>query len=92
MPQLVNFIIAAGVFLDVGVGAWEVGLRLVVVEVGDEVFDGVLGEELLQLGIKLGGERLVVRKDERWPLGLLDDVGNGERLPRSRCPQEDLVM
>ena len=65
---------------------------MVVVEVGDEVFDGVLGEELLQLGIELRGERLVVRKDERRPLYLLNDVGNGEGLPRAGCPEEDLVM
>ena len=92
VSQLINLIIAAGVFLDVCVGAREVGLWLVVIEVRDKVFDGVLGEELLQLGIELRGERLVVRKDECWPLRLLDDVGDGEGLPRSRRSQEDLVM
>ena len=46
VAQLINLIVSAGVLLDVGVGARQVGLRLVVVKVGDEVFDGVLGEEL----------------------------------------------
>ena len=92
MPQLINLIIAAGVFFDIRVRAWEVGLWLVVVEVRDEVFDGVLREELLELGVELRGECLVVRKDECWSLGLLDDVGDGEGFPCPSGPQQHLMM
>ena len=56
-------------FLDVGVGARDVGLGLVVVVVGDEVLDRVVGEEALELAVELGGERLVGREDERGALG-----------------------
>jgi hypothetical protein len=33
-----------------------------------------------------------MRKDKRWSLHLLNDVGDGEGLPCSCCSEEDLVM
>jgi hypothetical protein len=61
------------VLLDVGVGARDVGLRLVVVVVGDEVLDRVVGQKLAHLGVELRGQRLVVGDDQRRLLHLLDD-------------------
>ena len=62
VAQLVDLLVDVGVLFDVGVGAGDVGLRLVVVVVADEVLDGVLGEELLELAVELGGEGLVVAR------------------------------
>ena len=42
VAQPVDLLVDAGVLLDVGVGAGDVGLGLVVVVVGDEVLDGVV--------------------------------------------------
>ncbi len=69
----------------------DVGLRLVVVVVGDKVLDGVLGEEVLELRIQLGAQRLVVGEDQRRPLHAGDDVGDGERLARPGRAQQDLM-
>jgi hypothetical protein len=49
VPEAVYVLVDLGVLLDEGVGARDVGLRLVVVVVGDEVLDGVVGEELGEL-------------------------------------------
>ena len=38
-----------GVLLDVGIGPGKIGLGLVVVIVGDKVFDGIVGKELAEL-------------------------------------------
>jgi hypothetical protein len=59
VAQLVDLLVDVGVLGDVGVGARDVGLRLIVVVVADEVLDGVLGEELAELAVELGllGER-----------------------------------
>ena len=65
VAQPVDLVVAAGVLLDVRVGPGEVRLGLVVVEVADEVLDGVVREELAELGVQLGGQRLVVRQDQR---------------------------
>ena len=45
--------------LDVGVGARDVGLGLVIIVVADEIFDRIVGEEALELAVELGGEDLV---------------------------------
>ena len=67
-------------FSMIGVGARHVGLRLVVVVVGDEILDRVVGEEVLELAIELGGQRLVGRQDQGRALRLLDHLGHGEGL------------
>ena len=62
VAQLVDLLVDVRVLGDVGVGARDVGLGLVVVVVRDEVLDGVLREELAELGVELRGERLVGRR------------------------------
>jgi len=81
----------AGVLLDEGVGARYVGLRLVEIEVADEIFDGVVGEKGLELGVQLGGEGFVVGDDEGGPVKGLDDVGDGEGLAGTGDTEEGLV-
>ena len=49
MPEPLHLLIQRGVLLDIGVRLRDIGLGLVVVVVGDEVLDGVVGEELAQL-------------------------------------------
>ena len=43
VAELVDLLVDVGVLLDVGVGLGDVGLRLIVVVVGDEVLHGVVG-------------------------------------------------
>ena len=62
--KLVELIVDGGFFFDVDVAGGNVGFRLVVVVVGDEIFDRVLREEMLELVIELGGESFVVGHDQ----------------------------
>ena len=82
--EALDLVVDRGVLRDVGVGLRDVGLGLVVVVVGDEIFDGVFGEELLQLREELRGKRLVVREDERGTVPAGDEVGHRERLAGPR--------
>ena len=77
--------------LDVGVGARDVGLGLVVVVVGDEILDRVLREERLELAVELGGERLVGGEDQRRALRRLDDLGHRVGLARAGDAEQHLV-
>ena len=65
MAQAVDLVVDRGVLLDVEVLGRDVGLGLVVVVVGDEVLDRVLGEELAELVAELRGQRLVVGDHQR---------------------------
>ena len=91
VAELVDLVVAAGVLLDVGVRPGQVGLRLVVVEVADEVLDRVVREELAELGVELGSQRLVVREDEGGSVLALDDLGDRERLARAGGAEQRLV-
>ena len=79
-PQAVDLLVGRGVLLDIGVGVGDIGLRLVVVVVGDKVLHGVFREELPELLAQLGGQRLVVGQHQRGALHLLDDLGHGVGL------------
>ena len=92
VAEAVDLVVDGRVLLDVGVAGGDVGLGLVVVVIGHEVFHGVLGKELLELRVELGREGLVVRKDQGPLAQVLDDVGHGEGLPGPRDPQEGVFL
>ncbi len=89
-PQARDVVVLGRVLLDVEVGLRDVRLGLVVVVVGDEVLDRVLGEELAELVAELRGQRLVVSDDERRALELLDRPRHRRRLARARRAQDGL--
>ncbi len=91
VAHAVDLLVDGGFLLDIGVGARDVGLRLVVVVIGDEILDGVLREERLELAVELGGERLVGRQDQCRPLGRLDHLGHGVGLARAGDAEQHLV-
>ena len=91
VAEPVDLVVPRRVLLDVRVAPGQVRLRLVVVEVADEVLDGVVREELAELAVQLRGERLVVGEDERRLLVLLDRPGQRRRLARPRRAQQRLV-
>ncbi len=90
MAHAVDLLVDRGFLLDVGVGARDVGFRLVVVVIGDEIFHRVVGEERLELAVELCGQRLVRRENERRALRRLDHLGHGEGLAGTGHAQQDL--
>ena len=92
VAELVDLFVDRRILFDEGVGADDVGFGLVVVVVGDEIFDGVVGEEFLEFAVELRGQGLVVGKDQGRPLHLRDDVGHGKGLARAGDAEEDLML
>jgi hypothetical protein len=90
-PQPRDVVVLRGVLLDVEVRLRDVGLGLVVVVVGDEVLDRVVGEELAELIAELRGERLVVRDHERGSLELLHHPRHRRRLAGTGGTEERLA-
>jgi hypothetical protein len=68
--QLVQLLVDGRFLFDIKVAGGNVGLRLVVVVVTHEVFDGIVGKELLELVIELGGEGFIVGQNQRRAIGL----------------------
>ena len=51
MAHPVDAFVYARFLLDVRVGARHIGFGLVIVVIADEIFDGIVGEEALELPI-----------------------------------------
>ena len=91
MPQALDILVYHRLFLDVRIGDRHVGFRLVEIVVRNEIVYRRVGEEIAIFGSELGGERLVVRDDERRALYLLYDIGDGEGLAGARDAEKGLV-
>ena len=69
MAHAVDLFVDRAVLLDIGVGARDIGFRLVVVVIADEILDRVFREEGLELAVELGRQGLVGRQDQGGALG-----------------------
>ena len=89
--QPVDLLVDRGILLNEGVGVGNIGLRLIVVVVGDKVFHRIVGEKLLELLAQLGCQGLVVCQHQGGPLDSLDDLGHGVGLAGACDPQQHLL-
>ena len=91
VPQLVYVIVDQGVFFDIGIGMGNVGFRLIVVIIADEVFHRIPGKKIAEFGIQLSRQGLVVSDDQGRYLDVRYDICHGEGLAGTGDPQEDLM-
>ena len=77
---------------SIGVGVRDIGLRLVIIEIRYEVFNGVFREKLLELGAQLRRQSLVVGDDKGRAVDLLDDIRHREGLAGTRYAEESLFV
>ena len=89
-PELLDLVVDRKVLLDVGVGRRQVGLGLVVIVIAHEVLHPVVREEVFELPVKLGGQRLVMAQDQGGLAGPGDHVGHCEGLPGTRDAEQRL--
>ena len=92
VPQPLDLLVDRGVLLDVGVGLGDVRLGLVVVVVGDEVLDRVVGEQHPQLVGELRRQRLVGLHHQDRPLHLLGHPCHRRGLAGARSAQQHDVL
>ncbi len=78
--EALDLLVDGRILLDVRVRLRDVGLGLVIVVVTDEVLDGIVRKEPLQLGVQLSRQRLVVRDHQRRPAVAGDHIRHRERL------------
>ena len=90
MTQPVDLVVHGRVLLDEGVTRGQVRLGLVVVVVGDEVFDPVLRKERPELVGQLRCKGLVGGDNQGRALDLLDHPGEGGALATARDAEQGL--
>ncbi len=91
VAHTVDLLVDRAVLLDVGVRARDIGFGLVIVVIGNEILDGVIREERLELAVKLRRQRLIRRQDQRGPLRFLYHLRHCEGLARAGHAQQHLV-
>lgn len=92
VAEAVDFVIDGGIFFDVGVGRGDVGFRLIIVEVGDEIMDFVFWEKFAKFGIELGGEGFIMGEDEGRALVILNQVRHGKSFSGTSHAEEGLFL
>ena len=90
VAQTVDFQIDGSVLFDVGIGRRNIGFRLVIIVIGNEIFHRAVREKGLELAAQLGGQRFVVGDHQGGPLHLFDDGRHGKGFARTRHPQQHL--
>ena len=63
VAHAVDLLVDGGIFFDICVGFGNVGFRLIIIVVGNEIFHMVVRKELFHFAVKLGGKDLVGRHD-----------------------------
>ena len=91
VAQPVDVVVARAVLLDVEVGLRHVGLRLVVVVVGDEVLDRVVGKNSRNSLQSCAASVLLCAITSAGPADLLDDPGHRRRLAGAGRAEQRLV-
>ena len=88
--HLLDMIVDRRVFLDKQITSRNIGFRLIVVVVRNEVLNRVFRKELPKLGIQLCRQRLVRCQNQRRAPGLRDDIGHGVSFPGPGYTQQGL--
>ena len=91
VAQAVDLVVDGAVFLDIGIRAGDIGLRLVVVVVGDKILHRVFREKRAELGAQLGRQCFVVGQHQRGAVAFCNDVGHGKGLAASGNAQQGLA-
>ena len=89
MTHLVDGIVDGRILFNIGIGLGDIGLRLVIIVIGDEIFDGIAGEKLPELRKQLGGQGLVRGDDPGRTLHPFTDTSHGKGLARAGNPQKN---
>ena len=90
MTELVNLVIDRAILFDISIAGRNIGLGLVVIIVGNEVFHRVIGEKLLELTIKLAGQRFIMGDNQCRLVDLSDNLTHGIGLTSTSRPHKNL--
>ena len=83
MAEHIDLLVYHSVLFNINVLAGDIGLRLVVIVVGNEVFHRILGEKCTQLCAELGGEGLVVSKNQGGSIQVGNNVCHSKGFTRT---------
>ncbi len=90
-PHLLDMLVDRRVLFDEQIALRNVGFRLVIVVIADEILDRIARKEFAEFRVKLGGQRLVRGKDDGRPAHSGDHIGHREGLARASDAEQRLI-
>ena len=90
MPHLIDGVIDRRILLDISVGSRNIGLGLVIIVVGDEILNRIVGKQLAKFAEQLRRQGLVRGHDQGRPLHPGHNLGHGKGLARPGDAEQDL--
>ena len=78
--KFIDLVVDLQILFYIGVRRRQVSLRLVIIVIGDEIFDGIVREKGLELTVQLGSEGFVMTQDQGRLLHFLDHIGDSKSL------------
>ena len=90
MAELVYLVIYSGILFDIGIRGRNIGFRLIVVIVRDEIFYRVFREKLSELGTELRRESLVVGENKSRTVEIGDYIRHCKGFAGSRYAEQGL--
>ena len=60
VAQFVDIVVDGRVFFDIGIGRGDVGFRLIIIIITDEIFHGVVRKQSPEFAVQLGGQSFIV--------------------------------
>lgn len=91
MTQLVNLVVYGKVLFNIGIGAGNIGLGLIIIIIAYKKLHAVIGKKLAHFVAKLRRERFIMRKYQRGPADVFDDIRHGKGLAAARYAQQHLM-
>ena len=91
MAQPVDLVVDSAVLFNIGVGAGDIGFRLVVIVVGNKILHRIVREKGPELGAELGRQRFVMGQHQGGAVALGDDVCHRKSLAASGDAQQGLA-
>src|SRR5215470_4935102 len=91
VAHLIDVLVDCGVLFDIGVGTWDVRLRLIVIVVADKILHRVVRKESRKFTVELRCQGFVGGEHQGWLLHARDYRGHGIGLPRPGHTEQGLM-
>ena len=91
MSQVVDFVVDGRILFNVGIGRWNISLRLIIVIIAYKILYGILRKDFAKFRTELCCKGFIVRNHQRGFLHFFNDIGYRKGFPRSGNAQKRLV-
>ena len=92
MAQALYLIVYGAILFNKSIRVRNVGLGLIIIVIGNEIFNSVLREELSELTAQLRRKRLVMREYKRRTVDAGDHIGHRKGLARAGDTEQHLFI